>query len=102
MDVLKEKDVLAPAPADEDPDDWPCHILEDVVIYSQDGKSLVNLLEAELHGPFLVQGKLEVETQYKSQCKFLCYESWPPADEEIQFYAILEAKSSKSPRIYSP
>lgn len=67
--ALKEKDVLKPVPKDEDPDDWPCHVLQQAVIFSQDSKSMVNLLEAELHGPFLVRGKLEKDKQYNSQCK---------------------------------
>lgn len=67
MDVLKEKDVLKPAPQEEESDDWPCYILNQAVIFSQDEKSMVNLLEAELHGPFLVRGKLEVEKESKFQ-----------------------------------
>lgn len=70
LNALDEKEVLKPVPEDGDPDEWPCHVLQQAIICSQNRKSMVNLLEAELHGPFIIQGKLEVDKQYRSQCKF--------------------------------
>lgn len=69
LNALNEEEVLKPEPQAGDPDEWPCHVLRQATIYNHDRKSLVNLLEAELHGPFIIQGKLEVDKQYKSQCK---------------------------------
>lgn len=73
--AVNEKDILKPVSQEDDPDDWPCHILQQAVIFSDDRKSMVNLLEAELHGPFIVQGKLEVDKQYKSQCQSILKDS---------------------------
>ncbi|KAG0648863.1 hypothetical protein D0Z07_4976 [Hyphodiscus hymeniophilus] len=43
------------------PDDYPCFVLEDTTVYLQDGKTVANLLNAELQGPFVVRGRLVVD-----------------------------------------
>ena len=56
-----------------DSNSWPCFALLDTNVYLKDGTTLVNLLEAETVGPFVVTGRLdlEVEDEYYSYC-MLC------------------------------
>ncbi|KAI9734471.1 MAG: hypothetical protein M1818_006860 [Claussenomyces sp. TS43310] len=55
-----EEDILRPVSNKQHPDDWPCFLLKDAIIYRKDGKSIGNLLNAELDGPFTIYGTLEV------------------------------------------
>jgi hypothetical protein len=48
-------------------DDWPCFVLTNAVIYDKTRTNLANVLFADLEGPFVVRGFLEVEEQDKVQ-----------------------------------
>lgn len=67
--VTNESRILKPANIRVHTDDWPCFALKGVVVYREDGKSLANLLDAELDGPLIVQGQLHLEKGQKSHCK---------------------------------
>jgi hypothetical protein len=62
---LTEEDVLQSAPKDLDPDNWPCFVLKEAVVYGKDGRTPTNLLDAELEGPLCVRGKLEVDKEFR-------------------------------------
>ena len=72
---LPERATLKPVPKNAVPDDWPCYVLEDTTIYLKDGKTIANLLYAELQSPFVVRGRLVVDGDLKSHCKSI-YEEW--------------------------
>jgi hypothetical protein len=65
--VIDEEDILLPSIEDQPPDDWPCYILENAVVYNEDGKTHANLLHAELNGPFTIRGSLKVPKQFRSR-----------------------------------
>lgn len=46
------------------PDDWPTFPLEDATVHKTDG-SLANLLNVELQGPFVIRGRLRVDTEHE-------------------------------------
>ncbi|KAH8801552.1 hypothetical protein F5884DRAFT_518767 [Xylogone sp. PMI_703] len=46
-----------------DPDEWPCFLIEDAVVYWKDGETQANILDAELQGTYIVRGRLEVEKE---------------------------------------
>jgi hypothetical protein len=62
---LKEEDVLQYTSKDLDSDNWPCFVLKEAVVYGKDGRTLTNLLNAELEGPLMVRGKLEVDREFR-------------------------------------
>ncbi|KAI1352161.1 hypothetical protein F5Y01DRAFT_280830 [Xylaria sp. FL0043] len=56
----KETSVLKPVDPSVHPDDWPCFLLSDATVHLRDG-NLVNQLEVDMYGPFIVRGRLELE-----------------------------------------
>jgi hypothetical protein len=60
-----EEEVLQPVSVETHPDDWPCFVLEDAVVYKKDGLLLGNLLHAETDGPLIVRGSLEVDKDFR-------------------------------------
>jgi hypothetical protein len=62
---LTEEEVLQPVSKDLQPDNWPCFVLNGAVVYGKDGKTPANLLHAELEGPLIVRGKLEVDKEFR-------------------------------------
>jgi hypothetical protein len=58
---MKETSVMRSIPSGMPSDDWPCFVLTDAVVYHRDGRTMANPLHADLEGPFMVRGKLEVE-----------------------------------------
>jgi hypothetical protein len=62
---LNEEDVLLPVSPKIHPDNWPCFVLNDVVVYGKDGKTPASLLHAELEGPLVIRGKLEVDKEFR-------------------------------------
>jgi hypothetical protein len=58
---LGEEEVLRPVEEDLDPDNWPLILLEDAIVCRSDGVTPVNLLHAELEGPFTVRGKVTID-----------------------------------------
>lgn len=47
-------------------DNWPIFKLKECVVYKSDRKTIVSLLEAELEGPFIVRGLLQIDKKTKS------------------------------------
>jgi len=66
---FQEKAVLKYVPQEMDSDDWPIFLLEDATVFLKDGRTIGNLLHAELQGPFTVRGKLVVEKEDRLLCK---------------------------------
>ncbi|RFU34922.1 hypothetical protein B7463_g1400, partial [Scytalidium lignicola] len=60
---VNESSVLKSVAKVPNPDDWPCFLLEDAVVYWKDGETLGNILDAELQGTYMVRGRLEVEKE---------------------------------------
>jgi hypothetical protein len=75
INCMPERAALKPVGKHVDPDDWPCYVLEDTTIYLKDGKTIGNLLHAELQSPFVVRGRLVVDGDLCSRCKSI-YEVW--------------------------
>lgn len=67
--VLSEEEVLQSAPRVDNTDDWPIYLLTNAVVYGKDPETPVNLLHAELDGPFTVRGQLRVEAKNKGRCE---------------------------------
>lgn len=65
ISFLKEEEVLQPVSKDLHPDNWPCFVINGAVVYGKDGKTPANLLHAELEGPLIVRGKLEVDKDFR-------------------------------------
>jgi hypothetical protein len=67
---VPELSILKGLAADnEDSDDWPIFRLSEAVILYSDGRRLANPLFVEGEGPFIIQGKLEVdEDQHECTC----------------------------------
>ncbi|KAI1332023.1 hypothetical protein F5Y16DRAFT_358338 [Xylariaceae sp. FL0255] len=59
-----ESSVLKPINPNENSDDWPCFLLSEAAVYHRDG-TLANQLHADMEGPTVVRGKLEVEEDNK-------------------------------------
>jgi hypothetical protein len=66
---IPERAALKSVTKNSDPDDWPCYVLEDTTIYLKDGKTVGNLLHAELQSSFVVRGRLVVDGDLRSGCK---------------------------------
>ena len=66
---IPERAALKSVTKNLDPDDWPCYVLEDTTIYLQNGKTIGNLLHAELQSSFVVRGRLVVDGDLRSGCK---------------------------------
>jgi hypothetical protein len=64
---IPERTALKPTPKNLDPDDYPCFILEDTTIYLEDGKTIGNLLHADLQGSFVVRGRLLAGGELRNQ-----------------------------------
>jgi hypothetical protein len=62
---LTEEDVLQSTSKELDPDNWPCFVLREAVVYGKDGRTPANLLHAELEGPLTVRGILEVDKDFR-------------------------------------
>jgi hypothetical protein len=62
---LNEEDVLLPVFKQLDPDEWPCFVLNEAVVYGKDGETPASLLDAELDGPMVVRGRLEVDKEFR-------------------------------------
>lgn len=60
-----EEDVLQAVSKELDSDNWPCFVLKEAVVYGKDGRTPTNLLHAELEGPLMVRGKLEVDKEFR-------------------------------------
>ncbi|RDW88573.1 hypothetical protein BP6252_00605 [Coleophoma cylindrospora] len=60
---LTESSVLKPISADIDPNDWPCFLLQDAAVYLKDGRTIANMLQVDLQGPFIVRGRLVVDPE---------------------------------------
>lgn len=71
VEYLSEDKVLKPVSKGQDPDDWPCFVLGNAVVYSKDGARLANLLHTEEEGPFMMRGILEVDKDFRKLCKCL-------------------------------
>ncbi|KAI0525478.1 hypothetical protein F5B22DRAFT_590121 [Xylaria bambusicola] len=56
----KETSVLKPVSPSTHTDNWPCFLLSEATVHMRDG-SLMDLLNVDLFGPFIVRGKLEIE-----------------------------------------
>ncbi|KAJ2989401.1 hypothetical protein NUW58_g3483 [Xylaria curta] len=56
----KETSILKPVSPSTHTDDWPCFLLSDASVHRRDA-SLASQLNADLEGPFIVRGKLELE-----------------------------------------
>ncbi|KAK5631021.1 hypothetical protein RRF57_006736 [Xylaria bambusicola] len=56
----KETSVLKPVSPSTHTDDWPCFLLSEATVHMRDG-NLMDLLNVDLFGPFIVRGKLEIE-----------------------------------------
>ncbi|KAI0427340.1 hypothetical protein F5Y09DRAFT_316642 [Xylaria sp. FL1042] len=56
----KETSVLKPVDPSAHTDDWPCFLLSDATVHLRDG-NLVNQLDVDMYGPFIVRGRLELE-----------------------------------------
>lgn len=69
MKYIPERSALKSVARNSDPDDWPCYVLEDTTIYLNDGKTIGNLLHAELQSFFVVRGRLVVDGDLRSGCK---------------------------------
>ena len=55
----------------QDPNDWPCFLLEQACVYDKHGKR-VNLLEVGIRGPFKATGRLSFEGDdgsLRARCK---------------------------------
>lgn len=63
--IIAEIDLLKPLPTIIN-DDSPQFSLADATVLAQDGNRLVNLLYAELEGPFRVRGTLCLNKQMKA------------------------------------
>lgn len=59
----QEDEVLKPIGQGANQDDYPIYLLEDVTIYSADGKSLGNLLEVDLKGKLSIRGRLVISEE---------------------------------------
>jgi hypothetical protein len=68
---IPERAALKPVSKTVDPDDWPCYVLEDTIIYANDGETIGNLLHAELEGSYVVRGRLVVDGEWRNRCKSL-------------------------------
>lgn len=66
---VPERAALKPVPKNADPDNWPCYVLEDTTIFLKDGRTIGNLLRAELEGSYVVRGRLVVDGEFHSNCK---------------------------------
>ena len=64
---IPEAEVLRPVGKQAHPDDYPCFVLEDATVFLQDGKTIANLLNAELQGPFVVRGRLVVDVTFNNR-----------------------------------
>jgi len=60
---------LRPVGKNEHPDDWPCYVVEDATIYTKGGKTIGNLLHAELQTSFVVRGRLIVDGDLRNRCE---------------------------------
>lgn len=59
----KELSFLKRAP--NDLDEWSSFEMSDAVIYHKDGKTVANLLNIDLEGPYIVRGRVDAsEKQY--------------------------------------
>jgi hypothetical protein len=65
MSCLTEEEVLQTVSKDLHPDNWPCFVLNGAIVYGKDGMTPANLLHAELEGPLMVRGKLEVDKEFR-------------------------------------
>ena len=63
--IIAEIDLLKPLPTIIN-DDSPQFSLTDATVLAQDGSRLVNLLHAELEGPFRIRGTLYLNKQQKA------------------------------------
>ena len=72
ISYFKETAILHKKKAGLDPTKWPTFVLNDVTVYRQDGKTLANALYAELDGPFIVRGKLDIEGAKQAQHRQYC------------------------------
>ncbi|KAI1342128.1 hypothetical protein F5Y15DRAFT_332727 [Xylariaceae sp. FL0016] len=61
IQYYKEDTILKPASSRLTPDEWPCFLLNDATVYYPDGR-LANLLDVDLEGPFIIRGRLEIES----------------------------------------
>jgi hypothetical protein len=59
--LWSEEEVLQPVSPQANPNDWPCFVLKEAVVYKKDSPILGNLLHAEADGPMIVRGNLEVD-----------------------------------------
>lgn len=64
--IIAELDILKPLPTFIN-DDSPQFLLMDVVVLGKDGNKPVNLLHAELEGPFRVRGTLFLDRKQKAE-----------------------------------
>jgi hypothetical protein len=65
MSCLTEEEVLQTVSKDLHSDNWPCFVLNGAIVYGKDGMTPANLLHAELEGPLMVRGKLEVDKEFR-------------------------------------
>lgn len=82
VQYLEESTVLTPLKSDDLEDAaWPIFVLTDAVVYrkTQDGKpgDIANACNVDLEGPFIIQGKLDIDLQNQDQAQArtssLCY-----------------------------
>jgi len=68
MRWFQESSILKPVDRRVPDQDWPCYVLHNAAVYYKDGKTLVNPLLVQLHGPFIVRGILELDQTAKKHC----------------------------------
>ena len=61
---VHEDYILQPVSPKVNTDDWPCFVLNGASVVGKDLKTPVNLLHAELEGPLVVRGLLEVDKEF--------------------------------------
>ena len=90
---IPETEALRPVGKKVHPDDYPCFVLEDTTVYLQDGKTIANLLNAELEGAFVVRGRLIVDGDLSNRCKLPGIGGWR-AVTDIDVRIVFSRKSN--------
>ena len=63
----KETEVLRKKKASLEPNAWPIFLLNEATVYKKGRKELGNALEMDFDGPFVVRGRLDIETKQQAQ-----------------------------------
>lgn len=81
IQYLDETAVLKPLQSDDlDDSNWPIFVLTDAVVYRRtpDGKpgDIANACNVDLEGPFIIQGKLDVDLSHSDQAQACTFSLW--------------------------